>query len=98
MRRCQASGVPAGVVQTGLDLVDRDPQLRHRDFVLRIDEEHPVLGATYADRLPIRFKDAPDAAYRRTRRVGEDNAAVLGDWLGMSAEEVARGEAEGYLA
>ena len=98
MRRCQASGVPAGVVQTGLDLVERDPQLRHRDFVLRIDEEHPVLGATYADRLPIRFKDAPDAAYRRTRRVGEDNAAVLGDWLGMSAKEVARGEAEGYLA
>ena len=98
MRRCQASGVPAGVVQTGLDLVERDPQLRHRDFVLRIDEEHPVLGATYADRLPIRFKDAPDAAYRRTRRVGEDNAAVLGDWLGMSAEDVERGEAEGYLA
>ena len=98
MRRCQASGVPAGVVQTGLDLVERDPQLRHRDFVLRIDEEHPVLGATFADRLPIRFKDAPDAAYRRTRRVGEDNAAVLGDWLGMSAEDVARGEAEGYLA
>ena len=98
MRRCQASGVPAGVVQTGLDLVEHDPQLRHRDFVLRIDEEHPVLGATYADRLPIRFEDAPDAAYRRTRRVGEDNAAVLGDWLGMSAEEVAHGEAEGYLA
>ena len=98
MRRCQARGVPAGVVQTGLDLVEHDPQLRHRSFVRRIDEDHPVLGATYADQLPIRFRDAPCREYRRTRRIGEDNAAVLEEWLGMAVEEVERGEAEGYLA
>ena len=98
MQRCQANGVPAGVVQTGLDLVEHDPQLRHRGFVRRIDEDHPVLGATYADQLPIRFRDAPCREYRRTRRIGEDNAAVLEEWLGMAVEEVERGEAEGYLA
>jgi hypothetical protein len=29
--------------------------------------------------------------------VGEDNAAVLRDWLGMDAEEVQRREDEGVL-
>ena len=97
MRRCQAAGVPAGVVQTGADLA-ADPQLQQTDFLVAIDEPHPALGQTYADRLPIRFRDSPAATYRRARSIGEDNAAVLADWLGMGADEVARGEAEGYLA
>ena len=96
MQRCQAAGVPAGVVQTGADLA-ADPQLRQAGFLIAMDEEHPALGQTYADRLPIRFRDSPAATYRRARSIGEDNAAVLADWLGMAANEVAQGEAEGYL-
>ena len=96
MQRCQAAGVPAGVVQTGADL-GNDPQLRQADFLMTLDEPHPALETTYADRLPLRF-DRPNETYRRTRRVGEDNAAVLADWLGLSAAEVQRGEEEGYLA
>ncbi len=98
MRRCQVAGVPAGVVQTGADLCEHDPQLRHTGFLRTIEEPHPVLGATYADRLPIRLRDAPSDEYRRVRRVGEDNAAVLADWLGMDVEEVRRGESAGHLA
>ena len=96
MRRCQAAGVPAGVVQTGADL-GNDPQLRHDDFLVAMDEPHSTLGPMFADRLPIRFRTASTDRYRPTRGIGEDNAAVLGDWLGMSAEEVARGEAAGHL-
>ena len=95
MHRCQAAGVPAGVVQTGADL-GKDPQLRHAGFLLELDERHPVLETTYADRLPIRYDFSRDV-YRRTRRVGEDNAAVLADWLGMAEADVRRGEEEGYL-
>ena len=95
MARCQAAGVPAGVVQTGADLGDVDPQLRQSGFLFPIDEPHPVLGQTYADRLPIRFEDTPCDVYRRTRRVGEDNVAVLADWLGMTEDEVRRGEEDG---
>ncbi len=98
MERCQAAGVPAGVVQTGKDLCEHDAQLRHAEFLRVIDEPHPALGATYADRLPIRFDATPCEEYRRTRRIGEDNAAVLGDWLGMSEAEVRQGEQDGYLA
>ena len=97
MNRCQDAGVPAGVVQTGADLCERDPQLRHTEFLMALEEPHPVLGATYADRLPIRFHDAPSKHYRRTRRVGEDNASVLKDWLGMDAADVRQGETDGYL-
>ncbi|MCY3622053.1 MAG: CoA transferase [Gammaproteobacteria bacterium] len=96
MERCQAAGVPAGVVQTGADMGDVDPQLRRSGFLFPIEEPHPVLGQTYADRLPLDFEDTPCDVYRRTRRLGEDNVAVLADWLGMSEEEVRRGEEDGY--
>ena len=96
MRRCQAAGAPAGVVQTGADL-GNDPQLRHDDFLVAMDEPHPTLGPMVADALPIRFRTAPRRGYQRTRGIGEDNAAVLADWLGVDAEEVAWGEAAGYL-
>ena len=98
MERCQAAGVPAGVVQTGADLGDHDPQLRQSGFLREFDEAHPVAGTTYADRLPIYFDQTPCDEYRRTRRIGEDNAAVLADWLGLSEAEVRQGEEAGYLA
>ncbi len=97
MHRCQAAGVPAGVVQTGADMAERDPQLRRSGFLLRLDEPHPAAGVTYADRLPIRFARTPCETYQRARRVGEDNATVLADWLSMSGAEVADGEKDGYL-
>lgn len=97
MERCQAAGVPAGVVQTGADLGDADPQLRRSGFLAPIEGTHPVLGQTYADRLPIRFEGTPCEIYRRARRMGEDNAAVLSDWLGMTGEQVRQGEENGFF-
>lgn len=97
MHRCQAAGVPAGVVQTGADMGDADPQLAHDDFLGRYDEDHPVAGEIHLDRLPLRFSRTPCDEYRRTRMIGEDNAEALGDWLGMTPEEVAAGEQEGWL-
>ena len=82
MENCQAAGVPAGVVQDGEDLAERDPQLASTDFLHRIDDVHPALGQTWADRLPIRFARTPCDTYNRARVVGEDTDAVLKDWLG----------------
>ena len=98
MQRCQAAGVPAGVVQTGEDLAERDPQLKASSFLFELDEQHPVQKTTFADRLPLHFEQTPCNEYHRSRQVGEDNAAVLADWLGMSEEEVRAGEQAGYLA
>jgi crotonobetainyl-CoA:carnitine CoA-transferase CaiB-like acyl-CoA transferase len=97
MTRCQAAGVPAGVVQDGVDLVERDPQLRQLGFVQPIDEPGAPIGQTYADRLPIDFERTPCDVYHRVRMLGEDNAAVLGDWLGLAEDEVRRREEAGEL-
>jgi len=98
MERCQAAGVPAGVVQTGVDLLENDPQLAGGRFCEPIADASSAFGQTWADRLPLHFAKTPCTQYTRVREVGEDNAAVLADWLGMSADEVAAGEADGRLS
>ena len=56
------------------------------------------MGRTFADRLPLHFRRTPCTVYRRVRRVGEDNAAVLRDWLDMPEQEVRGGEEDGTFA
>jgi crotonobetainyl-CoA:carnitine CoA-transferase CaiB-like acyl-CoA transferase len=97
MAHCQAAGVPAGVAQDGIDLTERDPQLRARGFLRPIDEPGAPIGQTYADRLPLHFERTPCDTYHRVRLLGEDNAAVLGDWLGLPEDEVRRREEAGVL-
>ena len=97
MERCQAAGVPAGVVQTGIDLTRRDPQLRASGYFTTAAGEHPAVGVQSVERLPLRFSATPVEGYSRTRMLGEDSAAVLSDWLGMTADEVAAGEADGSM-
>jgi benzylsuccinate CoA-transferase BbsF subunit len=93
----QSAGVPAGVVQDGIDLCEQDAQLRHTGFLRRVDDEDAELGSMWADRLPLHFEKTPCDVYLRPRRVGEDNAGVLRDWLGMSEEEVRAREDGGPL-
>ena len=97
MNLCQAAGVPAGVVQDGIDLVEHDPQLAHLRFVQPVEGAHPVLGPMRIERLPLYFEKTPCDTYSRVRMVGEDNVGVLADWLGMSEDEVRAGEAQGVL-
>ena len=97
MEQCQAAGVPAGVVQTGLDLAEHDPQMQHRDWLQPIAEVNPDFGQSYAERLPFRFSKTPVNEHRRVRNVGEDNEAVLRDWLGLDDATIAKHDADGVL-
>ena len=97
MNICQAAGVPAGVVQTGSDLLETDPMLAANNFAQPIAEHAPNVGQTFADRLPLHFAAMPCEDYPRVRVVGEDNASVLADWLGMGADEVTAAEQDGRL-
>ena len=98
MTRCQAAGVPAGVVQTGKDLAERDPQIAASGFMAQIADPLPDFGQTYADKLPLKFHGTPCEDYQRVRAVGEDNQAVLRDWLGMSDADIAAADENGYLS
>ncbi|HJN93017.1 MAG TPA: CoA transferase [Dehalococcoidia bacterium] len=98
MALCQANGIPAGVVQNGEDLAEHDPQLKRSGFLYEIaDGEVPEVGATYADRLPLHFQRTPADTYHRVRMVGEDNHAVLSDWLEVPASEIKQAEQDGTL-
>ena len=97
MLRCQAVGVPAGLVQDGIDLTTKDPQLAHGGFFSPIDDAGSPIGQTFADHLPLHFETTPCTEYRRVRALGEDNVSVLKDWLGLPESEVRQGEADGTL-
>ena len=97
MSALQAAGVPAGVVQTGQDLVERDPQLAHSGMFIDLENPHPQLGPLKADRLPLRFDRTPATVYRRSDVFGESNASVLSDWLSMETAQVAELESNGVV-
>jgi crotonobetainyl-CoA:carnitine CoA-transferase CaiB-like acyl-CoA transferase len=97
MARCQNAGVPAGVVQNGDDLAQRDPQLQAAEFLFAFDDVHPDLGPTFGDRLPLHFTKTECDTYTRVRALGEDNEAILRDWLGVTTEEFDQAEQQGWL-
>ena len=97
MDRCQQAGVPAGVVQTGLDLTANDPQLAHTNMFFNFSDPHPDLGPLKGDRLPLQFEQTPATVYNRSEVYGESNQSVAQDWLGISSDEVRRLESEGVM-
>ena len=94
MTQLQACGVAAGVVQTGEDVLEHDPQLRHRNFYQRL--EHPAIGTYRAPQASFRLSDAP-CELQRARLLGEDTYEVLSEWLGYGEEEIERFALAGAL-
>jgi len=84
MQQLQSAGVAAGIVATAEDM-HNDPQLRIRKHFLRFD--HPVIGPHDIDALPIRFSKTPAKQYRREPCLGEHNASVCIEVLGIPDEE-----------
>ena len=88
MDALQAAGVPAGAVQRSRDLVERDPQLRHRS--MHPEVAHPLLGTHKMDGVPVRFSRTPVASRRPGPLLGEANADVYGGLLGLGETESVR--------
>jgi len=96
----QRVGVPAGAVQDAADRLERDPQLAARGH-------YTMLGNAEVDPLPLegvpfRMSATPPhtggVLHRGPPCLGEDNEAVLGEVLGMGAEDVEALRAEGALS
>ncbi len=84
MLSLQKAGVPAGVVQTIADRMERDPQLAHRGFYPEAD--HTELGRHRFEGVPFTMSRSVWQVARGAPLLGEHNAAVLGDLLGMPEE------------
>ena len=70
MGMMQASGVAAGVVETPEDLMEYDPQLKHRHFYWELD--HPEVGK-YRSPAPSFLLSKSSCELRCTPLLGEHN-------------------------
>jgi crotonobetainyl-CoA:carnitine CoA-transferase CaiB-like acyl-CoA transferase len=84
MIRLQQAGVAAGIVASAEDM-HNDPQFRHRDHFLYFD--HPAMGRHPVDALPPKLSKTPARQYSHDPCLGEHNAHVCTELLGMPDEE-----------
>jgi crotonobetainyl-CoA:carnitine CoA-transferase CaiB-like acyl-CoA transferase len=97
MRRLQAAGVPAGMVQNARDLAERDEQLgpAGRDWFTMV--EHPVHGRHLVDRFPGRFSRTPPDSYTPAPVFGQHTFDVYREVAGLSDEAIAAAIGDGLF-
>jgi crotonobetainyl-CoA:carnitine CoA-transferase CaiB-like acyl-CoA transferase len=78
--------VPCGPV-LALEEAVNHPHLRERKTVRKVSD--PRLGEFNLPAMPVKFSAWPDRTDLKASIVGEDNEAVLGEMLGLSAAEIA---------
>ena len=88
MYRLQNAGVAAGAVQTNEDKIVRDPQLRSREFIQKI--QHRSVDEIYeTDSLPIKFSETESRIRQGSPPLGADADYILTEILGMTTDEIA---------
>lgn len=86
MAQLQAAGVPAGVVRGALEAVD-EPHLAARGWFVSMT--HPDVGTHKYNGFPWRFADCELLAHTPPPRLGEHARGLLGELLGLDAEQIA---------
>jgi benzylsuccinate CoA-transferase BbsF subunit len=86
MARLQEAGVAAGAVNTAADVVDRDPQLKHRGHWVTLN--HPEMGPSIYNAPPFRMAGAPPVPRRPAPLFGQHTDEVCGKVFGISESEI----------
>jgi benzylsuccinate CoA-transferase BbsF subunit len=94
MTKLQSAGVPAGVVQTGADLL-KDPQLRHRNYFASFADS--LIGPFEIPRSGILFRGMTEGPLRLPNRFGADNEQILGELLGYDKATIEQWHREEIL-
>ncbi len=94
MNELQAVGVPAGVVQTGADLL-KDKQLRQRNYFAPFADS--LIGPFEIPRSGILFKGMTEEPLRLPNRFAADNDQILGDLLGYDQPTIDQWRAQEVL-
>lgn len=92
--RLMAHRVPAAPVRD-LDEVVHDPHLLARRAIEWID--HPDMGRIPVPNSPMRYDGVQPATIMPSRRLGQDNEQVYGQWLGHPPEQLARFKEQGVI-
>jgi crotonobetainyl-CoA:carnitine CoA-transferase CaiB-like acyl-CoA transferase len=82
----QDAGVPAGAVQTPMERAEKDPQLKHRNFIAEIP--HEELGKAKVESIPMRMSETPWKLERPSPLLGEHSAEIYTELLDVSPEEL----------
>ncbi len=85
MKMMQKGGVAAGILETGEDQLEHDPQTKHRNLFPDLD--HPRLGPHHAVASPFIMSKTP-VKLTRAPLMGEHNEYVFKNILGMNDEEI----------
>ena len=94
MSKLQSAGIPAGVVQTGADLV-KDVQLRHRNYFASFSDS--LIGPFEIPRSGIVFRGMTEEPLKLPNRFGSDNEQILGEVLGYDKATIERWREEEVL-
>lgn len=91
----QKACIPVGIVQNAEDLA-KDPHLHERGAF--VDLQHPFLGHTTSDRLPIKFERSTFSDWSSAPLIGEDNRYVYTELLGLTDLELSSYIKKGIIA
>jgi crotonobetainyl-CoA:carnitine CoA-transferase CaiB-like acyl-CoA transferase len=72
-----------------------DPQLRARGAIISVDDLE--LGPVAMQDVQPRFSGTPGRVQSTGPRMGQDNAEVFGQWLGLGDAELRTLKAEGII-
>jgi CoA:oxalate CoA-transferase len=89
------AGLPIGPVQTAQEIYD-DPQVAARR--LMIDVPDPVLGSVRLVGPALKLSGSPEPLAGPAPLLGEHNAEVLSEMLGLTREQVVRLEENGVIS
>jgi crotonobetainyl-CoA:carnitine CoA-transferase CaiB-like acyl-CoA transferase len=97
MRRLQASGVPAGVIQDACIMTEADEQLGPEGRAWFTEVVHPVHGAHPIDRFPGRFSAASSDTYTPAPMFGQHTFEVYRELAGLDDEQIAEAIGDGLF-
>jgi len=88
-------GVPCGPINTIADVFE-DPQVKARGTQIRM--AHPVAGEIPLVASPLRLSQTPVQYRRAPPTLGQDTHEVLGDLMGLSAQQIGDLTTQGVIA
>jgi crotonobetainyl-CoA:carnitine CoA-transferase CaiB-like acyl-CoA transferase len=86
--------VPSAPVRTAPEVM-ADPHMHERGMLAEID--HPELGPITVPTSPLRLHGLGLAPAAASPTIGQHNAEIYGNWLGLSVAELAALKAEGVI-